>query len=462
VAAGGLAALNAASRPPPAAGDGSFIVGTANAVGEAVTLAPSTAGLGYDITLATSVADYQAGEGQAQAQTLNLGTIGLALTSTGCDGSAPPVQQSQLPQPAVAESSGPTESQNQSETPAGFPGGSGGGTEQAQANGQPASSATTRTADFTVPGLLSVSGAQSSAQTQVVAGATRQAEATADVSQLTLGTGVTAVTLSGLHWDATQQTGASPTATGTFSVAGISLAGHALPVGTDQLPATLNTVNTVLAQTGLHLSMPQAQQPGDGSVHETPLDIGIDNSELGRQLVGPGLGQAEPVTQAIANALLGVSCRFGTALLVGDIGIGAVAGGGGLDLDLGGATATTDGTAYANPFGSPSLGTGGAPPAQPPTVVTTPASSQTIDVPGSAGSLGTPGQPSSPGGSATAALPAAPTASRGICLSLAGGPCTRGDALLAGVVALAAVFSCAMADVSRLRRRTGVRKAVPS
>src|SRR5271155_3286233 len=51
----------------------SFVPGDALAQAQALTVAPTTGGLNYAITLATSISNYQDVESQSLSQTINLG-----------------------------------------------------------------------------------------------------------------------------------------------------------------------------------------------------------------------------------------------------------------------------------------------------------------------------------------------------------------------------------------------------
>jgi hypothetical protein len=445
---------------------GAWVPGDANAVAQAITVHPSTAGLGYDITLATSIADYQADLAQAESKTFDGGAIVLSATSTQCDGSAPTISQSQLPQPVEVESDSGDASHAQTLN-SGYNGsGPGAGVEQANVTTQPQATATTKLADLDVPGGLDVSGSQSSAFAQQVTGKLRQATSTADIGQVALAGGL--VTLTGLHWQTTQETGAAGAvtqATGAFTIAGITVSGVTTPVSADNLAQVLTVANTALAPTGFHIGpVPAMQQnSADGSVAVPPLSIGIDSSALGAQLVGPLLGSSETLSQALDQALLGVTCKLGTALTVRDIAVGALAGGGGIDLELGGVDAVSDGTAFANPFDN-SLGLlGGSAGAVslPGSLGIAGSSGFTPGTPGSAATPGTPGSVSASGSAPGGASGSAPGALGGVtrvlrCLTTSpfGHPgCSGGGAAVpVGLVGLTAVVGMGVADLTRLRR----------
>jgi hypothetical protein len=465
--AGAPWASAAPSPPSGAASTGSFVDGTGQAVSQAIVLAPSTGGLGYDITLAQSLAGFTENVAQAQAQTLNLGSIGLALTSTQCNGDPALVNGKNLPQ-AVTVESGTSGSQEQSSLEPGLAGtGIGAGVEQAEAQTQPASSATTTLASFDLSSAIDVAGATATAATSVVTGSARTAEATAEVAKVSLLGGL--VVLDGLRWQALQRTGSGATATGSFSLAQVTVAGTPVPVPPGAAGQVLATIDAALAPTGLAVTLPTTTvNSADGTVTETPLEIGIDHSALGHEVVGPQLGTLEPLRNAIDNALLGLSCTFGTPLLLADIATGAVAGGGAIEIEIGGAQAGTTDEAAIDPFGAGgALGSG--------LEVGSAAGGTGPSTPGSlGGGLGSGGLGGSVlGGSAGSSTGGAPSTSgtstatstsmgrRALvttsvaCRSLgpAGGGCAGGgDALPVGLAGLGAVLTVGLGDVVRVRR----------
>ena len=465
--AAGWVGAPGAGADPSSPGSNAWVPGDANATAQAITVHPSTAGLGYDVTLATSVADYQAALAQAESQTFDGGALVLAATTTQCNGSPPVVAQSQLPQPVVVESNNGNASETKTLS-SGYNGpGPGAGVEQASATTQPQAAATTKLADFVVPGGLDISGSQSSAFAQQLSGTVRQATSTADVGQVTLAGGL--VSLNGLHWRSTQETGpggAITQATGSFSLGSVTVAGVTTPVSADNVTPVVAAVNTALAPTGFHVGpIPtMSENSADGTVSVPPLAIGIDSSALGAQLVGPLLGDGDTLRQALDQALLGVSCQMGIPLTVRDIALGALAGGGGIDLELGGVADDSNGTAYANPFdntlgvlgqggGAVSLGTPGA-------AGGAGTASFTPGTPGVAGTAGaasaSPGAASTTGGSrpSPGALGAMTRALRCITTSPFGHPgCSGGGAAVpVGLVGLVTVLSMGTADLLRHRR----------
>ncbi|MFZ0250565.1 MAG: hypothetical protein WAL61_11525 [Acidimicrobiales bacterium] len=453
--------------------DTSFVPGDALAQSQALSLAPTTGGLNYAITLATSISNYQDMEAQSLSQTIDLGAIGTSLEAEGCDGGAPTLPQSDVPPPVQAESTSGNQSLSDSITPQTSSDGLGIGNEAATATTQPASGSLTTASNISVPGgLLAVNGLTSGAKASIDNGATRTATATSDIGQISLGDG--AVVLGGLQWNATQQSGGTTTSSGTFSIGSLTVAG--VPVDLSSLsnagnPQTvLDVINTALSPVGLNVQWPTQTTLSDGTVQITPLVVGIDNNALGQQVIGANENSVQPVREALVNALLSASCNFATPLTVGDIGMGVLSGGGNLNLDFGGASAETDDLAATSPFGagggtalpsssSSSLGSGatgnsgsalgGALPVTGDSGVGPLSSS----VPSGAPSASTGGPAAGTGTSQEALGPMIRTSD---CISLgpSGGGCDTGNvAVPIGLAALALVVTLFTWDALRQRRR---------
>ena len=463
-AATALALIIAAPASAPGADTATFYPGTATATAQPLAIKPSTAGLGYTMTLANSSAEYEQGLAKALSQTLNLGSIGTTLTSASC-GKPADIQGSSLPQPASVESDQvpPTQTLTVAGTFNGS--GAGAGIEQASVTKQPLATATTKGGDMNVVGAFDMSGLQSMAQAQVVNGQTRAAEATSDVGQISLLGGV--IVLKGLHWEAAQQTGAANTSNASFSLGSIVVSGVPLPTATPaQLATAIGVVNTALAPSGFHITLPQVTQTpdahdGNGSTAQvTDLSIGIDNSALGAEVVGSQLSTAQPLRTAIDQAIIGGNCSLGEELVIGDIILGVPSGGGGLDLNFGSATVNISADPPVNPFGSFGLAgansgptdTGGS------TGSFTPGDAGSSSIAGTPGDAGTSGSgttsSSATSGSSGARSLGATKAAACQSLSEAGGSCSGGGAALPiGIAALIFLLATFAWDLVRQRRR---------
>ena len=357
VAAGvGLVELGSSSGA-----DTSFVPGDALARAQAISLAPTTGGLNYAITLATSVSNYQDMQAQSLSQTIDLGAIGTSLEAQGCDGSAPTLPKSDVPPPVQAESTDGNQSlseQRHAPVLAGRP-------RHRQRGGHRHHATVVGLADDGVEHL----GAGR------VAGGQR-----ADVER------------EGLH----RQRGHPDRHVHGGRRADLArqrcrrpgrpaLVGHPAVRRDDDLrrdvlhrltqrgrrarrplraraaagnPQTvLNVINTALTPVGLNVQWPTQSTLSDGTVQISPLVVGIDNNALGQQVVGANENSVQPVREALVNALLSANCNFATELTVGDIGLGVLSGGGNLNLEFGGASAETDNLAASSPFGTGGGGT---------------------------------------------------------------------------------------------------------
>jgi hypothetical protein len=202
------------------------------------------------------------------------------------------------------------------------------------------------------------------------------------------------------------------------------------------------------------------------------LSIGIDNNTLGQEIIGANLGSIQTVRAAIVNALLGVNCNFATPILVSDIGVGVLAGGGNLNLQFGGASAETNDQAEQSPFGSGTLGAGTAPAAASTggnTGNTAPAAAAVaapvgntglggLSTPGTAGTAGSTG---AGGGAAKESL--GPISKTTACVSLgpSGGGCSSGNvAVPIGLASLGVLVALFTWDYLRQRRRDKLLGAV--
>jgi hypothetical protein len=432
--------------------DTAFVPGTASSSAQAIQIAPTTGGLSYDISLATSAADYQGSEGQALSQTLDLGAIGTALTSDNCSGGPPDVNPANLPQPLQAESTSGNQALSGSESDSLAPSGAGVGNESASATTQPTGASTTTIASDNLAGVVSVEGATSSANAALQNGATRYASATSDITSVSLANGL--ISLGGLHWVATQSSGGSTASSGTFDISTLTVAGTSVPISNDSVSTILTVINTALSPIGLQVDWPQQMTQSDGTVVITPLIVGIDNNALGQEVVGANLGKAETVRDALQQELLSLNCNTADGLLVGDIGLGVLSGGGNLNLELGGASAVTTDQAFSSPFGTVSLGAAPAPSAadvSPDTDTPSLGLDGTPAVPGSTG-VGATGAGKS--GGATVALGPLERSTSCISLGPAGGGCDRTNvALPVGLLGLTLLASLATWDYIRQRRR---------
>jgi hypothetical protein len=453
--------------------DTSFVPGNATASAQAISVAPTTGGLNYAIDLGISISDYQNMEAQALSQTIDLGAIGTALEAAGCNGGPPTLNSKDVPPSVQAESVNGNQSLSASVTPASSPVGF--GNESAVVTTQPSATSLTQVSDITVPGgLLTVTGLTSSSHSSIDNGSTRTSTATSSIGSISLAHG--AVQIGNLTWTATQQTGAATTATGTFSIGSLTVAG--VKFNSSQLTSSstfnpqtvLNIINTALSPVGLNVQWPAETTLQDGTVQMSPLIIGIDNNTLGQEVIGANLGQTQTVRSALVNGLLGINCNFASAILVGDIGIGVLAGGGNLNVNLGGAKASTNDLAEQSPFGSGTLPSGPTPSASTASGISGNTGSGVGTLTGSTGTggLSTPGTAATPGAAASSSGSGTkeslgPITKTTACVSLgpSGGGCSSGNvAVPIGLASLGLVVALFVWDYLRQRRRDRLMGAV--
>jgi hypothetical protein len=445
-----------------------FVPGDALAQAHAISVAPTTGGLNYAITLATSISNYQDMQAQSLSQTIDLGAIGTAVEAEGCDGSPPTLPKSDVPPSVQAESTDGNQSLSNSITPQSSPDGLGIGDEAATATTQPLSGSLTTVSNISVPGgLLAISGITSSAHTSIDNGATRTATATSNIGQISIDGG--AIVLGGLQWTATQQSGGATTSTATFSIGSLTMAGVSQDLSSlsnaGNPQTVLNIVNTALTPIGLNIQWPAQTSLSDGTVQISPLIIGIDNNALGQEVVGANENSVQPVREALVNAILSANCNFATEITVGDIGMGVLSGGGNLNLEFGGASAETDSNAATSPFGAgggtalpstSSLGTGGLTGNSGSALGTSLPFTGNSGVGGLPASSGTAPSSSSGGSGSPQASALGPMSRTSDCISLgpSGGGCVTGNAAVPiGLVALALVVALFAWDYLRQRRR---------
>lgn len=449
-AAASLSLVGAALLMPPAGASGAFVVGTATATAQAFALMPRTGGFAYTITGGSSIADYRGTLAQAESQSLDFGLIGTSLTAEGCDGSKPTISPDQMPQPLIAESDkgDSTKSADQAGlAQSGVLAVS--GHETVSATTVPAATATFDGGNLTIPGLLAATGMTTSAGAKLIAGQARTATADAAVGRLSLLGGV--VVLDDLHWSADQRSGAGAKAEGAFTAGDVIVNGQKYPGSADQLAAVFQAVNAALAPTGLHVTVPVAHKTANG-IAVPPLAIGIDDSSLGATVVNPVLTASQPVQEQIKNILFGISCKFGSVFTIEDIFLSAVDGTGGLDLLLGGVNARSDGTSYANPFGNVALGSSSAALGSASLPGTT---SSTVGggLPGAAPPPAAAGVGSVPGASPQLAGNSQSSASCATTSPAHWPHCSDGNALVVGLLGLAAVTAIGGGDWLATRRR---------
>lgn len=201
-----------------------------------------------------------------------------------------------------------------------------------------------------------------------VDGGIREARSRVYIGRLELADG--AVVLEGLEWNVVNRSGATAEESATFTLGGATILGQSFAPESgaeDPLRDLIAALAPVLGPVGLDLSFPVARIER-GVVELSPLRIRIADSDAGTVLA-PVLEGIQPIRDPLFGAIREGSEDTDAAILLTDVAIGVLAGGSSLDIELGGASATTAPPADRFAFGS--SGFSPAPPAPPVPAATT-------------------------------------------------------------------------------------------
>jgi hypothetical protein len=434
-------------------------------------------GLPLATTFGRAFAHYQGTTARGEAAVLDLGILGVMLTTPmGC-GRAP-LSPDQLPKRTVADSSNGAASSSK-DTAGNGPVGA--GREEASAQPGARGDAAFTSAALVLGEVLGSGEGRSSSAAELIDGQERRASASVRFGSIDIAGGL--VSLRGVRWAAEQRTGPGGVvlgAAGTFGVDTVTVAGLPMPTATPlELAAAFGAANTVIAPFGLRLEPPQVtRSTGDREVRVTPLKLVLGDGTAARPLLGPLMSGVQPAREALLEAMqrfrqgeCDAGAAGGFAFTFVDVVAAAMQGAGGIDLELGGVLATTEGIDYGDPFGltPPGLPTVApvvtpAPRPRPPAPEVTfeegsgpwPA----VDVPPAPVVVPSNGDRPPPGPAADeAAAPAAPVAALPAtrrCESTSRGRvagCSRGAPLPASAAALGAALLLFGGDWWRTRRR---------
>lgn len=311
-------------------------------------------------------ASYVDTETQASAATLDLGGLGFLLSAIPVCG-VTLLPTSRQPQPLTADSAGGSSSRTTA-------GNVGTGTESVSVTASP-ESATATTKPITqslLGGVVDVSGTATSTVRYDPAGGQQSESSTTE--NLSLGGGL--VQIDGMRWTAIRRSGSTPTKSATFSFGQVLINSMGVPVALPtgaSASAVVAAINAVVGPLGLRLTLPSSQtDDAAGLTSIGPLQVHFAGSSVERQLITPAAQQIAAFQQVISGqSSNGTDCSQLKTLIgnlsnpaetVDNIVLGIAEGAGGVDLNLGGAsTSTQAATAYANPFAGDTPGSGGNP-----------------------------------------------------------------------------------------------------
>jgi hypothetical protein len=331
----------AVTAPGSAAeGDAAFTPGTGSAIALVYKVNPLFGNLSFGITAGESVAGHQNTAATAQSKAVNLGVIGVTLAGEGCNGAAPTLPGDKQPQPVVVNSDDPGAA-------AGKTGDLGGAIKMsARATTKPFAEAITSVLPLGDASGVSIANGTSTATSGIAKDGTRQAHAFTTISEVNLFGGL--ITLKGLRWDALQETGATATSQGSFSLGSINVAGTLIPLPTDALDQ-LKSLKDVLNALGVTITAP-ATRVEKGIVFVDPMKIGIVPSAARDNLVSAVLGGVQSVRESFTAAIASIACGSDlnilgnngkTAVTLVDLALASISGAGSLTVELGGVQATT-------------------------------------------------------------------------------------------------------------------------
>ncbi len=398
--------------------------GLGKAASQLLRIDPTSAGLSFGVIFGPTSADHRNTVARAVAQSTNFGLIGGALTGEGWDGSAPPIRREQLPQPQRADSreAASHAAATRTEGPV---------TQSVVATPKPHARATSRLADVTLPGLVTLAGVTNESTSGVDEAGNRVASARARVGQLSFAGG--AVTLGDLEWVATHRAGAEPV--GSFTMGSAKIAG--VPVPAQDAGALFDALNATLGTLGIEIGQPRARIVED-TVYVDPLSISVVPNASRDLLAGALLSALQPVREQLFGALIEADCGNAAYVTIIDLMLGSVTGGGSMRLSVAGVSA---GTGVADEFAFAPL--------PPPPAGTPPAAVVTNAPPAPAGTVVAP----------VTTAPAAPTGTPLRPASQALDPVSDGAVAVAlGSLALGAALI--EGDRRKMRRAERVSEAV--
>lgn len=333
------------------------MAGSGDAVADVGRVVARASGLPLATTFGRAFAHYQGTTARGEAAALDLGILGVMLTTPmGC-GRAP-LSRDQLPKRTVADSSNGAASASKDTAGTGPVGA---GREEASASPGARGDAAYTSAALAVGELLASGEGKSTGAAELVDGQERRASASVRFGSIDIAGGL--VSLRGVRWAAGQRTGPGGTvlgADGSFGVDAVTVAGLAMPSATPlELAAAFGAANSVIAPLGLRLEAPQVKKTtGDREVRVTPLKLVVGDGTAARPLLGPLMGAVQPGREALLEAMqrfrqgeCDAGAAGGFAFTFVDVVAAAMQGAGGVDLELGGVLATTEGIDYGDPFG---------------------------------------------------------------------------------------------------------------
>ncbi|MBA3745405.1 hypothetical protein [Sporichthya sp.] len=451
VALSGVAVLPlSAALAAPVAAQETFIPGTGSSASSIARVQLRSSGLSVGIGLGQARTRYAGQQGNAEAESVDLGLLGTLSKAPVACGVAPGSLFPEGSMPtgvAISSGDGPDEQRTASAgagTPIEL------GTQYGSASPNSKADAAVEGARIELAGVLSAIGGTASSTAKLTPGSQREASAVSGLGRLSLADG--AVVLEGLNWTAEHRTGARSDSAAGFTVGSMRIAGQYYPAsGAAELKSALDAANAALAATGLSLVAPEVAKTAAG-ISVSPLRLIVSSTPELRAALGPALDAVQPLRTRLLDLVApfqatpdcGFAKAIGFGYLVADLALIALGDNGAVEFSLGGARAGTEFATYANPFGTgtPLLNPAGIfPGVQPPDLGVAPGAG-----------------PLAPGALPPASTTLTPTSGQMAPVSVAcrsthddGGGCAAHRGELAAGLILALVVLLAAADRLRVR-----------
>ena len=343
VAAATLGAVTITAVSVPAGAQEDFILGSGQVESQLVRVGPSAGRLSFAPAFGLAFANYQNTVARAESRFADYAAL---------DDSVPPEIRDGAPSLRVDSTDEGADKGSSKGTPDGAPFGA--SEQQVRATDQPFGEAIFTMGDFGAPGAVELAGGRAVSRTGILDGKTREAAATVSFSRITLGGG--AAVLQGVTWTLRQRTGAGEGATGSFGVDGVTIGGQRFePPEGGPTPEQWKQLNDAIAPLGVRLDPPKVEVD-QGVLSITPLGIHLTANQVSRTVGPPLVEGLQPVRDPVAGGIIEQEPQAGSLFTVGDLVLGAVVGTGAVDIQLGGATAYTEGEAFDDPFGGFDLG----------------------------------------------------------------------------------------------------------
>lgn len=313
---------------PAATGQEGVEPGRGSAYAQGYRIDPRSGRLSFGITYGMALAGHQNIVAVGEARSVDLGVIGTTLAAEGCDGGDPTYAREDQPQPLVVRSGEEGAAEGKSEPENGVD-------RFAAASDRPLARSRAITAATGDPAAAQIGSTVSETSSGIVDGV-RVARAITDVSEIRLAAGQ--VVLKGLRWEAAWQSAPAEQVSGSFTIEGVEIAGQSMTVPENDGASNLDALNPALEPFGIRIESPKVRNES-GISFVDPMRIGIVPSETRDGILGPIFNAAQPVREALVDALIGIDCSNASYITVADIALGSLTGAGSMNIELGGVTA---------------------------------------------------------------------------------------------------------------------------